>query len=163
MHQHTHTFETRHCCTHIQVICHWHKMNVTPNMYNISQLTDLTKFPNFRFGEVVALLLQHDADPNSKSDRGTTPLHEAAKAGRYLQSSSHHETCILSNRYAVRSCFNRCCSFHGGREIARQPGRHCNKSSGAFTSHSSSEVASGSLYWNACCVLRGIDVSGGFS
>lgn len=35
-----------------------------------------------RFGEVVALLLQHDADPNSKSVSGSTPLHEAAKSGK---------------------------------------------------------------------------------
>lgn len=27
-------------------------------------------------------MLQHDADPNSKSDKGTTPLHEAAKSGK---------------------------------------------------------------------------------
>lgn len=36
----------------------------------------------FSFSEVVALLLQHSADPNSKSERGVTPLHEAAKAGK---------------------------------------------------------------------------------
>ncbi len=35
-----------------------------------------------RFSEIVALLLQDGADPNGKSDRGTTPLHEAAKMGK---------------------------------------------------------------------------------